>query len=88
MGEVVQMDAFRRRRVDSASALKWEMNLDPLIDVRLQISNLWRQAVELDSSVRSLPTVQQREQAVIRAMEFRQEAYKLADKHGLEIKKG
>lgn len=88
MGEVVQMDAFRKRRVDSASALKWEMSLDPLLDVRLQIGNLWRQAVELDRSVHSLPSVQQREQAVIRAMEFRQEAYKLADKHGLEIQKG
>lgn len=87
MGQVIQMEAFRKRKVDSASALKWQMTIDPLLDVRLKISNLWRQAEELDRSVRTLPSVQIREQAVIRAMELRQEAYKLADANGIEIKR-
>jgi hypothetical protein len=86
MGQVIQMEAFRKRRDADPSTLK--LHFDSLFEVRLRISNLWQQAAELDMSVRSLPHVYQREQAVIRAMQLREEAYKLAKDNGLVIERG
>jgi hypothetical protein len=96
MGEVVRMEDWRKRKPKQDPLGRGKAFIynpkkeDPDEDktaIVEQIAIYLTESVEADRSIRSLPTVIQREQAAIKALELRMKASKYAKEHGFRIER-
>lgn len=94
MGDVVQMDDWRNRKVKQypiTPGKTYTMGTKPpkfnRDEVIRKITQLLTEALECGKNISSLPTVQQRERAAIKGMELTMQADAFAKQYGFRIER-
>lgn len=91
MGDVVRMEDWRKRKpkqdqLGRGKTYIYNPDKDKTAIVE-QIAIYLTESIEADRSIRSLPTVIEREQAAIKALDLRMKASNYAKEHGFEIER-
>lgn len=94
MGDVVRMTDWKNRKakpgpLGRGKTYKYDLDKKHLSQTEVieQIGILLAKSIEYEQSVPYLPSVHDREQAVIRGMELREEANRYAQLNGLKIER-